>query len=68
MEMNMYMRMTFENSHNLQLWFDSWKFDSDSKYAGAIIGLFWASVGLELLLWMREWGRYFAAKQPFWIR
>jgi len=43
------MHMTFYNHWTLHLFFDSWKFDTDSQYAGAIIGLFLVGVFVESL-------------------
>ena len=43
------MHMTFYNDYNVQLFFEHWKFDTDSKYAGALVALFLVSVFIESL-------------------
>ena len=43
------MHMTFYSDYSVQLFFDNWKFDTDSKYAGALVGLFLVSVFIESL-------------------
>jgi hypothetical protein len=66
--MDMGMHMTFYNHHKIHLYFDSWKFDNDSEYAGAIVALFLASVVLESLGWVKEWGKYYARQQDYWVQ
>ncbi|CAG9317815.1 unnamed protein product [Blepharisma stoltei] len=46
---NVMMEMVFSSEHNFVIYFDSWTVDNESKYAGAIILIFLASMGLELL-------------------
>ena len=59
------MHMTFYNDYNVQLFFDNWKFDSDSKYAGALVGLFLVSVFIESLnlikLFLKDYANEFSA-------
>lgn len=53
MDMSM-MHMTFYNHHSVHLFFDSWKFDTDGKYSGALIALFLVSVFIEALNWIKS--------------
>ena len=53
MDMSM-MHMTFYSHYSVHLFFDSWKFDTDSKYAGALVALFLVSVFIEALNWIKS--------------
>ena len=65
MDMSGGMHMTFYNDYNIQLFFESWKFDSDNEYAGALVGLFCVSVFIESLnlikLFLKEYANQFSA-------
>ncbi|CAG9328523.1 unnamed protein product [Blepharisma stoltei] len=64
MTMNMIMQMTFYNDHNFKLYFDSWHVDDDTKYAGAIVALFLASMGLEFLHFLLKLANFYQKKTP----
>ena len=59
MDMGGGMHMTFYNDWTIdELFFDSWEFKTDGKYAGAIVALFLVSVLVEFIQWAKCWVKY----------
>jgi hypothetical protein len=54
MVMNMEMQMTFYNDHHYKLFFDSWDFDTEEKYAGGIVALLCVSFAIELVYFLSK--------------
>lgn len=54
MDMTMEMQMTFYNDHHYKLYFDSWDFDTETKYAGGLVALISISFAIELVYFLSQ--------------
>jgi hypothetical protein len=48
------MEMTFYNDHNFKLYFDSWDFDTHTKYSGGIVAFICISFAVEMLAFFSQ--------------
>lgn len=55
------MEMTFYNDHHYKFFFDSWDFDTETKYSGGIVALICVSFAIQMVsflsLMLARWAR-----------